>query len=242
MKFKSNRKRRSTRKTRQCKRIKNRRTRRQRGGLKKAEVLHDVLIDYLRNKNDPLITHHFGSHDAFEKLLSSRDPVNLKYLCNDTTTEGTIRTTEFLFANQIAKGLIPKIPKIPNVETRWPDFVVHLKKVVESQYTKRNHADIERHLFDLKFPTSNAAKERAAAAAAAAAPLSAAAARPSSTVVAAAAAQKSADTLREVAPPGWTQIGNVWAGPNGDRRPQDYFRYETNDELIARLEAALKDD
>ena len=165
MKIKSNRKKRSTRKTRQCKRIKNRRTRRQRGGLKKAEVLRDVLLNYSRNKNDPFITHHFGSHDAFEKLLSSRDPVKLEYLCNDTTTEGTIFSTEFAFANKIAKE------SIPNVETIWPTFVVHLKKVVEAKLKKHEDdiaavraADIERRLFDLKFTTSKAEDAAKAAA------------------------------------------------------------------------------
>jgi hypothetical protein len=191
------------------------------------DVFNNVITEYARCMDNTLINNYFGTCDNLLKLLKYKTLSDLRMIvCNESLTDEAIRTSEFLFTT------IPDVQRlrIQNIETNWPAFVVHLKKTVEAQF---------------KTPIK-------AVAATAARPASTAVARPSSTAVAAAArpsfaavasaAQKSADTLREVAPPGWTQIGNVWAGPNGDRRPQDYFRYATGDELRARLAAALKDD
>ena len=169
MKFKSNRKRRSTRKTRQCKRIKNRRTRRQRGGLKKEEVFDEVIGEFTSCTKDEFrlsINSRFGSCENFNKLLKLRNkimPHDLKTgVCNPVITDDQIRTDEYLFTVQPdVKALL-----LQKIETKWPEFVVHLKNVVESQYTTRTTqtiADIDRRLFDLRFPTSYAAAAAAAA-------------------------------------------------------------------------------
>jgi len=240
MKNNSNRKKRSTRKTRQCKRNKNRRTRRQRGGLTKIDVLRQALTDYVNSKSDPLITKYFGSHDKFNTLLSIRDPPELKYLCD--ASDEDIRTREFLFTT---KPVVVNL-KIQNIGTNWPDFVVHLKNVVENKFKTHEEASaaasaaaIEQGLWNLKFPTSEAAKAANAAKAAKAA-------KPASTAVAAAAvpastAAAAAEASRPVAPVGWKQVGNVWQGPDGAFVSQDTYRHPTGDELAARL-AALADD
>ena len=224
MKFKSNRKKRSTRKTRQCKRNKNRRTRRQRGGLTKEDVFDNVITEYASCMDNTLINTYFGTCDNFLKLLKYKTLPDLRRIvCNEQLTDAAIRTSEFLFTT---KQEVHRL-HIQKIETNWPDFVVHLKNAVEAQF---------------KTPIK-------AVAAVATRPLSTAvAARPSSTAVAArpssTAAQKSADTLREVAPIGWTQVGNIWQGPNGAWAEQDRYNPRpaaTGDELAARL-AALKDD
>ena len=172
MKFKSNRKRRSTRKTRQCKRIKNRRTRRQRGGLKMEEVFDEVIGEFTSCTKDEFrlsINSRFGSCENFNKLLKLRNrimPHDLKTgVCNPVITDDQIRTREYLFTVQPdVKAL-----QLQKIDTKWPEFVVHLKNVVESQYTTRTTqtiADIDRRLFDLKFTTSDAAAAAASSGAA----------------------------------------------------------------------------
>ena len=245
MKNNSNRKKRSTRKTRQCKRNKNRRTRRQRGGLTKEDVFDNVITEYAGvGCEDKLIKTYFVNCNNFLKLLKhKRLPVLKNIVCNKSLTDDDIRTNELTFAmSQDVKNL-----KIQNIETNWPAFVVHLKNVVENKFKTHEEASaaasaaaIEQGLWNLKFPTSEAAKAANAAKAAKAA-------KPASTAVAAAAvpastaAAAAAEASRPVAPVGWKQVGNVWQGPDGAFVSQDTYRHPTGDELAARL-AALADD
>jgi len=263
-----NRKKRGTHRTRharQCKRNKNRRTRSQRGGLTKEDVFDEVIGEFTRCTNDTFrlsINHHFGSCENFNKLLKFRNemmPPDLKtVVCNHLITDKQIRIHEYLFTIQ------PRVKDLglQKLDTKWPEFVVHLKKVVEAhfekheaQIKKQNDADMARRMLDLKFPTSEAAKAAAAKAAAAPArPSSVAPARPSSVAPArpssvaprpssTAAAAVAPDTRPE-APLGWTLQGNVWTNGKGYVL-EEYFKPRaqlTGQALMDALAAVLKDD
>lgn len=261
MKININRKKRGTHRTRHARkynRNKNRSTRSQRGGVTMSEVFDKVIGDFSSCTKDEFrltINYRFGGCENFNKLLEFRNemPPDLKtVVCNDFT-DGKIRTHEYLFTIQ------PRVKalKMQKLETNWPDFVVHLKKVVEAQYKKHQEAstaDIERRLWNLKFPTSDAAKaakaakaDAEAAAAAAAAPrLSAArpsmAPRPSSVAPRPSSTAAVTDTRPE-APPGWTLQGNVWTNGKG-YVPADFYkpREQLTGQALRNALFALTDD
>jgi hypothetical protein len=257
MKIKINRKKRGTHRTRharQCKRNKNRRTRSQRGGVSRAEVFDEVIGEFTSCTKDEVrltITSRFGSCEIFNKLLKLRNPLGLKTgVCDPVITNEQIRMHEYLFTVQPdVKALL-----LQKIETKWPEFVVHLKTVVEARYQKQNDADMARRMLDLKFPTSEAAKEaKAAAAAAPARPSSvaparpssaaAAAARPSSTAAARPVSAAAAD-MRPEAPPGYYHVGNIWQNEKGHHYPEEFFKPRaplTGQALIDALNA-LRDD
>jgi hypothetical protein len=259
MKIKINRKKRGTHRTRharQCKRNKNRRTRSQRGGVTKAEVFDKLIGEFSSCTNADFrltINFHFGSCEIFNKLLKLRNEMSpdLKTVVCNKFTDEQIRINEHLLAIQPrAKAL-----KIQKIETKWPDFVVHLKTVVEARYQKQNDADMAQRMLDLKFPTSDAAAKaaKAAKAAEAARPSSVAprpssvAARPSSVAprpVSAARPVGSEVGTRQVAPPGWELNGNVWQDGKGGYYPADFFETRpplTGEALLAALRS-LNDD
>ena len=271
-----NRKKRGTNRTRharKCKRNNNRSTRSQRGGVTKAEVFDKVIGEFSSCTKDEFrltINFRFGSCENFNKLLEFHNEMmspNLKTVVCNKFTDEQIRINEYLFAIQ------PRVKalKIQNLDVKWPEFVVHLKKVVEAQFEKheaqikkQNDADMARRMLDLKFPTSDAAKAAKAKAEAAAAPRpssvaarpSSVAARPSSVAArpssvaprpsstAAAAAAAVAPDTRPEAPPGYYLVGNVWQNEKGGYYPAELFKPRaplTGAALLAALNA-LKDD
>ena len=236
MKIKINRKKRGTHRTRharQCKRNKNRRTRSQRGGVSRAEVFDEVIGEFTSCTKDEVrltITRRFGSCEIFNKLLKLRNeiiPPGLKtVVCDPVITDDQIRMHEYFFTLQSDVKALP----LQKIETKWPDFVVHLKTVVEAQYQKQNDADMARRMLDLKFPTSEAAKAAKEAKEAEAARSSSVAARSSSVAPRLSSvaprpvsAARSEVVTRQVAPPGWELKGNVWQDGNGGYFPADFF-------------------
>lgn len=236
MKINIHRKKRGTHKTRharKCNRNKNRSTRSQRGGVTMSEVFDNVIGEFSSCTNADFrltINFRFGSCENFNKLLEFRNEMSpdLKTVVCNKFTDEQIRINEYLLATQ------PRVKalKMQKLETNWPDFVVHLKKVVEAQFEKHkaaSAADIQQRLWNLKFPTSakaqaaQEAKAQAAAAAAAAAQRPSAA-RPSSVAARPSMAPSAAEPdTRPVAPPGWTLQGNVWTNGKG-YFPEEYFK------------------
>jgi hypothetical protein len=232
MKINIHRKKRGTNRTRharKCKRNKNRSTRSQRGGVTKAEVFDKLIGEFSSCTNADFrltINFRFGSCENFNKLLEFRNEMlpDLKTVVCNNFTDGQIRINEYLLAIQ------PRVKalKIQNLDVKWPEFVVHLKRVVEAHFEKQNDADMARRMLDLKFPTSAkalAAQEAKAKAQAEAAAPRPSAPRPSSVAARPSMAPSAAEPdTRPEAPLGFYRVGNIWQNDKGVYYPEEYFK------------------
>jgi hypothetical protein len=135
------------------------RLRSQRGGtLEEKYAEYDRVISEYEQCSDLAIQlsiqGFFNNCENFKRLLKLRNedasmvPLK-KVVCGNKTvtlTDPEIRKVEFAFIFQVSK----QFPYIKNLETAWPAFVLHLKKVVETGYQKMTDAEIDARLAALK--------------------------------------------------------------------------------------------
>ena len=160
---------------------------------------------------------------AREKLPSTP---SIKDTVMSTLTVKDIRMREFANATRIISQEIPLLIGIkPKVLEVLPMIVLDLRSAFKYELD-----------FNQQFATSKAADAAAVESKARAEAKTSAESNAAADAKAAAEAQKP-----KVAPFGWTQVGNIWQGPNGARANLEYYRHPTGDELATRL-AALKDD
>ena len=226
------------------KRTHHKRLRSQRGGSLEAEY-DQVIAKYMRCTDlevELSIQKFFNNCEIFKKLLKLRNeqrPPLKQVVCGNEfikLTDAQIRSVEFAFILPVSN----QFPSIkPKLETTWPEFVLHLKKVVEAGYQKKTDTEIDARLRALKgfAPTSAITTKKES-------PL------PKSVEV----FTPVQATTRQPLPEGWTQSGTENApiyfnkyGASTYERPTAPATPTTapvasSEELVARLAAALEDD